>query len=170
MFETFETLVLLDRCSGVRPVHLSKRVIAMGWKQDEKWDRGGCSDTWQLEKNWNRVTIQVIEQLTLTRDLGFKFLVVDMAFYLLLVCRRSPCKFSGFTWFDMLVVHRPLPKHCKSTRELRASTCLAMTLAMKEPRPGAWHGGLWLQASKQSNKMESSDIPAVFETCDFSIL
>ena len=28
-----ETLVLLDGCSGVRPLDLSKRV--MGWKQDE---------------------------------------------------------------------------------------------------------------------------------------
>ena len=23
----------------------SKRVIEMGWKQDEEWDGGGCSDT-----------------------------------------------------------------------------------------------------------------------------
>ena len=33
--ETCETLVLLDGCSGVRPLDLSKRVTEMGWKQDE---------------------------------------------------------------------------------------------------------------------------------------
>ena len=30
VLETCETLVLLDGCSGVGPVHLSKRVIEMG--------------------------------------------------------------------------------------------------------------------------------------------
>ena len=45
VFETCETLVLLEGYSGVGPVHLSKRVIEMGWKQDEKWDGGVYSDT-----------------------------------------------------------------------------------------------------------------------------
>ena len=41
---------------------------------------------------------------------------------------------------------------------------------MKEPRPGAWHGGLWLQASKRRNKMESSGVPVVFQTCETLVL
>ena len=38
--------VVYQWCSrlGVVPVHLSKRVIEMGWK-NEKWDGGECSDT-----------------------------------------------------------------------------------------------------------------------------
>ena len=43
-------------------------------------------------------------------------------------------------------------------------------LARKEQRPGAWHGGLWLQASKRWNKMESSGVPVVFETCETLVL
>ena len=153
---------MLDRCSGVGPVDLSKRVIA----QDEKWDGGGCSETWQLEKNWNTSHRTIVISfwrkftLTLTRDLGFKFLVVDMAFYFLLVCRRSPCKFSGFTWFAIVFV-RPLPKHWKPTKVWGTSTCHSMGLARKEQRPGAWHGGLRLQASKRWSKMEFWDFSAV---------
>ena len=45
-----------------------------------------------------------------------------------------------------------------------------MKLAMKEQRPGAWHGVLWLQASKRRNKMESSGVPVVFETCETLVL
>ena len=45
-----------------------------------------------------------------------------------------------------------------------------MKLARKEPRPGAWHGGLWLQASKRCNGMESSGVPVVFETCETLML
>ena len=41
---------------------------------------------------------------------------------------------------------------------------------MKEPRPGAWHGGLWLQASKRWNKMEWSGVRVAFETCETSVL
>ena len=40
---------------------------------------------------------------------------------------------------------------------------------MKEPRPGAWHGGLWLEASKRWNKMESSGVPVVLETCEILV-
>ena len=85
VFETCETLVLLDGYSGVGPLDLSqKRVIEMGWKQDEKWDGGVYSDTCKTrEKNPIRVSISILFWrkfiLTLTRDLGFKFLVVDMA-------------------------------------------------------------------------------------------
>ena len=46
VFETCETLVLLEGYSGVGPLDLSqKRAIEMGWKQDDKWDGGGCSVT-----------------------------------------------------------------------------------------------------------------------------
>ena len=38
VFETCETVVLLDRCSGAGPVDLSQ-------KRDEKWDGGVYSDT-----------------------------------------------------------------------------------------------------------------------------
>ena len=72
--------------------------------------------------------------------------------------------------FDIVFVHRPLPKHWKSTRLLRTSTWISVTLARKESRPGAWHGGLWLQASKRWNKMESSGVPVVFETCETLVL
>ena len=43
--------VVYQWCSGVGPVHLSERVIAMGWKQDEKWEGGGCSDTCKAREN-----------------------------------------------------------------------------------------------------------------------
>ena len=82
-------------------------------------------------------------------------------------------KFSGFTWFAIVFVHRPLPKHWKSTRRLRTLTWEAweaINSARKEPRPGAWHGGLWLQASKCWNKMESRGVPVVFETCGTLVL
>ena len=109
MFETCETSVLLD---SVGPVHLSKRVIEMERKQDEKWDGGGCSGTCKAREKFNYKSSNNILfwrkfTLTLTRDLGFKFLVVDMA---LCWCCRSPCKFSSFTWFAIVFVHRPLPK------------------------------------------------------------
>ena len=39
VFETRETLVLLDGCSGVEPVDLSKRVIEMGWRWKVGWGR-----------------------------------------------------------------------------------------------------------------------------------
>ena len=78
------------------------------------------------------------------------------------------------SWVQLLVaivfVHRPLRKHWKSTRPLRTSTWVAVTLAMKEPRPGAWHRGLWLQASKQWNKMEWSGVLVVFQTCETLVL
>ena len=88
VFETCETLVLLDGYSGVGPLDLSqKRVIEMGWKQDEKWDGGVYSDTCKARIKLDKIPIQVSSSilfwrrfaLTLTRDLGFKFLVVDMA-------------------------------------------------------------------------------------------
>ena len=85
-----------------------------------------------------------------------------------------PCgphwKISGFTWFDNEFVRRPLRKHWKSTRLSRQSTWDGKKLAMKEQRPGAWHGGLWLQASKWWNKMEWSGVPVVFETCETLVL
>ena len=85
-----------------------------------------------------------------------------------------PCgphwKFSGFTWFDNEFVRRPLRKHWKSTRLSRQSTWDGKKLAMKEQRPGAWHGGLWLRASKWWNKMEWSGVPVVFETCETLVL
>ena len=45
----------------------------------------------------------------------------------------------------MVFVHRPLRKHWKSTRLWRKSTWPKTELARKQPRPGAWHGGLWPQ-------------------------
>ena len=73
---------------------------------------------------------------------------------------------TGFTWFAILAVHRHLPQHWNSTKLWRTWIWSAMTLARKEPRPGAWDGGLRLQASKRWTKMESSGVPVVFETCE----
>ena len=48
VFETCETLVLLDR--GRACAFFAKKSLK-AWKQDEKWDEGGCSDTWKaIEK------------------------------------------------------------------------------------------------------------------------
>ena len=52
-FETCETLVVLDGCSGVGPVDLSKRVIEMGWKQDESGTGEGVVTLVKLDKNSN---------------------------------------------------------------------------------------------------------------------
>ena len=84
--------------------------------------------------------------------------------------REPHWKFSGFTWFAIVFVYRPLPKHWKSTRVWRPSTCASIKLAMKEPRPGAWNWGPWLQASKRWNKMESGGVPVVFGTCETLVL
>ncbi len=67
--------------------------------------------------------------------MGFPWLQSPVAVY----WRRSHCKLSGLTWFDrfdIVFFHRPLPKHWKSTRLWRTSTCHGMGLAMKEQRPG----------------------------------
>ena len=53
VLETCETLVLLDGCSGVGPVHLSKRVIEMGGKQDESGTGEGVLTLVKLEKKSN---------------------------------------------------------------------------------------------------------------------
>ena len=53
VLETCETLVPLDGCSGVGPVHLSKRVIEMGWKQDESGTGEGVLTLVKLEKKSN---------------------------------------------------------------------------------------------------------------------
>jgi len=46
-----ETLaVLVDWCLVVRPVDLSKRVIEMGWKPDERGGEG-CSNTCKAREN-----------------------------------------------------------------------------------------------------------------------
>ncbi len=55
MFEICETILLLDGCSGVGPVDLSKKVIEMGWKQDEKWDEGGRSDTCKARDRFHAI-------------------------------------------------------------------------------------------------------------------
>ena len=55
VFETCETLVVLDGCSGVGPVHLSKRVIEMGWKQDESGTGEGVVTLVKLEQNSNTI-------------------------------------------------------------------------------------------------------------------
>ena len=60
VFETCETLVLLDGCSGVGPVDLSKRVIEMRWKQDESGAGEGVVTLVKLEQNSN--TIHHIKQ------------------------------------------------------------------------------------------------------------
>ena len=63
--------------------------------------------------------------------MGFPWLQSPVAVY----WRRSHCKLSGLTWFDIvwhLWFHRPLPKHWTSTRLWRASTCHGIALAMKE--------------------------------------
>ena len=146
VFETCETLVLLDRCRACACFQKS-HVIETRWK----WDGGGCSDTSKAREKyqykyqaisynilfWRKVT------LTLTRDLGFKFFLVDMALFMLpsSVADRLVYKFSGFTWFAIVFVHRPLPKHWKSTIRLRTWTWERITFARKEPRPGSWHGG-----------------------------
>ena len=64
--------------TGVGHVHLSKRVIEMERKQDEKWDGGGCSGTCKAgEKIPIPVSRNILFRrtftLTWTRDLGFKF-------------------------------------------------------------------------------------------------
>ena len=48
-----ETLVLLDGCSGVRPLDLSKRIIEMGWKQYESGTWEGGLTLVKLEKESN---------------------------------------------------------------------------------------------------------------------
>ena len=53
VFETCESLVLLDRCLGVGPVDLSKRVIEMGWKQDESDTGEGTLTLVKLETKSN---------------------------------------------------------------------------------------------------------------------
>ena len=50
--ETLVTLVLLDRRSGVGPVHLSKRVIEMRWKQDKSGTGEGVLTLLKLEKKY----------------------------------------------------------------------------------------------------------------------
>ena len=87
-------------------------------KQDDSGTGEGVLTLVQLEKNSNtRIQVSSIlkQHLVLAEihldfdmDLGFKFLVVDMA---LCWCRRSPCKLLDLTWFDIVFVHRPLPKH-----------------------------------------------------------
>ena len=57
MFEICETILLLDGCSGVGPVDLSKKVIEMGWKQDEKWDEGGRSDTCKARDRFHAIQV-----------------------------------------------------------------------------------------------------------------
>ena len=60
VFETCETLVVLDGCSGVGPVNLSKRVIEMGWKQDESGTGEGVVTLVKLDKNSNTTSYQAI--------------------------------------------------------------------------------------------------------------
>ena len=67
-------------------MHLSKRVIEMGWKQYESGTWEGVLTLVQGEKNpiQNFKYIKHYQyffwrKLALTRDLGLKFLVVDMA-------------------------------------------------------------------------------------------
>ena len=85
VFETFETLVVLDRCRACASFQKSHW---NGMETRWKWDGGGCSDTCEAREQiqykylaiscfgmfWRKFT------LTLTRHLGFKFLVVEMAF------------------------------------------------------------------------------------------
>ena len=127
----------------------------MGWKQDEKLDGGGCSDTC---KAIEKIPIQVSSSilfwrkftLTSTRDLVFKFLVVDMASC---QCRRSPCKFSGFTWFSLTLFSSTGP--CRSTESQQDG--YEHGLKWQWHRQGRSRGlvlgmgvcGVWLQASKR---------------------
>ena len=72
-------------------MHLSKRVIEMGWKQYESGTWEGVLTLVQGEKHreTSNTKLQVYQalssniffwrKLALTRDLGFKCLVVDMA-------------------------------------------------------------------------------------------
>ena len=54
VFETCETLVLLDGYTGVGPLDLSqKRVIEIGWKQDESGTGDGVLTLVKLERNSN---------------------------------------------------------------------------------------------------------------------
>ena len=54
VFETCETLVLLEGYSGVGPLDLSqKRVIEIGWKQDESGTGDGVLTLVKLEKKFN---------------------------------------------------------------------------------------------------------------------
>ena len=88
VFETCETLVLLDGCSGVGPVDLSKRVIAMGWTQDES---GTGEDVLTLV-NLQKISDTGIKRkftLTLTRDLGLTLSQIALqVFRFHMVCHR----------------------------------------------------------------------------------
>ena len=152
VFETRQTLVVLDRCSDVGPVDLSERVLL--WRLD---GREGSLQLVKLQKCTAQENTHTSNRCLFWKFLSgsllphFSWVIVDMA---LCWCHRSPCKFSGFTWFAIVFVHRPLPKHWKSTKLWRKSTCGTILLVMKEQRPGAWHGGLWLQGLKWWNTME----------------
>ena len=74
-----------------------------------------------------------------------------MAFYFLLVCRRSPCKFSGFTWFaivfcqalaEALKVNKTLTNINLSLnnidKEGAKAWCLGRRVCGSRPRNGCW--------------------------------
>ena len=77
VLETCETLGLLDGWSGVVPAHLSKRArLKVGRGRGVLTLVSSKKNPIQVSSNilfWQQFT------LTLTRDLGFKFVVVDMA-------------------------------------------------------------------------------------------
>ena len=63
MFEICETLLLLDGCSGVGPVDLSKKVVEMGWKQDESGTGEGVLTLVKLEKISN-TSIKIYDNIS----------------------------------------------------------------------------------------------------------
>ena len=145
--ETCETLVLLDGCSGVRPLDLSKRVTEMGWKQDESGTGEIVLIPVKLEKESNTSVKQYLVLAQIHANSPWLPLVIlaSNIWWWTWLCVSAADRLvssQGFTWFAIVFVHRPLPKHWKSTKPLRASTWEAMKLARKEPRPGAWHRGL----------------------------
>ena len=172
VFQTCETLVLLDRC----PVHLSKikRFIEMVWKQHESGTGEGVLTLVKLEKKSSIYKYLAISCFGESSPWLWLVILASIFWWwtwLYVSVADSLVSFQvSQTWFAIVLVHRPLPEHWKSTIRLRTSTCYSMKLAMKEQRPGAWHGGLWLQASKWWNKMEWSGVPVVFETCETFVL
>ena len=100
MFETRQTLVVLDRCSDVGPVDLSERV--RGWRLD---GRERFLTQVKLQKCTAQENAHTSNMCLLCSDnfspllVHFSCVIADMA----VCCRRLHCKFSCLTWFAILV-------------------------------------------------------------------
>ena len=134
------------------------------WKDMKSGTGDGVLTQVKLEKNSNTSIKQHLVLAKIHLDFDSWSWLQNFWFwtwlYVSVADRLVSCQiWHGLVLFDIVFVHRPLPTHWKSTIRLRTSTCQSIKLARKEPRPGAWHGGLWLQASKRWNKMESRAVP-----------